>query len=111
MRPFFTHYLHTHTSLLAHKNAVQHGSDLVCSSKDRLCAVVVVVVVVGIGGGDVRRARTHRDAADTRRRRERERERKRREFIGRRRRRQSLIIIKVFGRRFLIERGGGVHFF
>ena len=100
-----------HTSLLAHKNAVQHGSDLVCSSKDRLCAVVVVVV--GIGGRRSTRAHTQRRSrhAQTERERERERERKRREFIGRRRRRQSLISIKVFGRRFLIERGGGVHFF
>ena len=109
MRP---HYLHLHTSLLAHKNAVQqHGSDLVCSSKDRLCAVVVVVV--GIGGRRSTRAHTQRRSrhAQTERERERERERKRREFIGRRRRRQSLISIKVFGRRFLIERGGGVHFF
>ena len=112
MRPFFTHYLHTHTSLLAHKNAVQHGSDLVCSSKDRLCAVVVVVVVVvvvGIGGRRSTRAHTQRRSRHAQT--ERERERKRREFIGRRRRRQSLIIRKVSGRRFLIERGGGVHFF
>merc|ERR1712100_911354 len=65
--------------------------------------------------GETFDARAHTETQQTRadgeRERERERERKRREFIGRRRRRQSLISIKVFGRRFLIERGGGVHFF
>ena len=80
-----------HTSLLPHKNAVQHGSDLVCSSKDRLCAVVVVVV--GIGGRRSTRAHTQRRSRHAQT--ERERERKRREFIGRRRRRQSLIIINL----------------
>ena len=71
MRP---HFLHLHTSLLAHKNAVQqHGSDLVCSSKDRLCAVVVVVV--GIGGRRSTRAHTQRRSRHAQTERERERER------------------------------------
>ena len=64
-----------HTSLLAHNNAVQHGSDLVCSSKDRLCAVVVVVVVVGIGGRRSTRAHTQRRSRHAQTERERERER------------------------------------
>ena len=62
-----------YTSLLAHKNAVQHGSDLVCSSKDRLCAVVVVVV--GIGGRRSTRAHTQRRSRHAQTERERERER------------------------------------
>ena len=61
-----------HTSLLAHKNAVQHGSDLVCSSKDRLCAVVVVVV--GIGGRRSTRAHTQRRSRHAQTERERERD-------------------------------------
>ena len=69
-----------HTSLLAHKNAVQqHGSDLVCSSKDRLCAVVVVVV--GIGGRRSTRAHTQRRSRHAQTERERERERERDENL------------------------------
>ena len=70
-----------HTSLLAHKNAVQHGSDLVCSSKDRLCAVGVVVVVVGIGGRRSTRAHTQRRSRHAQTERERERERERDENL------------------------------
>ena len=108
MRP---HYLHN-THLCSHTTLF--NTDPIWSVPRKIVfAPLVLLLLLLVSGGDVRRARTHRDAADTRRRRERERERerKRREFIGRRRRRQSLIIIKVFGRRFLIERGGGVHFF
>ena len=70
MRP---QYLPLHTSLLAHKNAVQRTDPIWSVPRKIVFAPLLLLLLVS--GGDVRRARTHRDAADTRRRRERERER------------------------------------
>ena len=69
MRPHY--YLHN-THLCSHTKTL-FNTDPIWSVPRKIVFAPLLLLLVS--GGDVRRARTHRDAADTRRRRERERER------------------------------------
>ena len=65
-----------HTHLCSHTKTLFNNTDPIWSVPRKIVFAPVVLLLL-VSGGDVRRARTHRDAADTRRRRERERERER----------------------------------
>ena len=74
MRP---HLQHTH--LCSHTKTL-FNTDPIWSVPRKIVfapLLLLLLLLLLVSGGDVRRARTHRDAADTRRRRERERERER----------------------------------
>ena len=72
MRPHY--YLHN-THLCSHTKTL-FNTDPIWSVPRKIVFAPLLLLLL-VSGGDVRRARTHRDAADTRRRRERERERER----------------------------------
>ena len=67
MRPHYYTHLCSHTKTLFNTDPIW--------SVPRKIVFAPLLLLLLVSGGDVRRARTHRDAADTRRRRERERER------------------------------------
>ena len=73
MRPHY--YLHN-AHLCSHTKTLFNNTDPIWSVPRKIVfAPLLLLLLLLVSGGDVRRARTHRDAADTRRRRERERER------------------------------------